>query len=134
MIRLLPDACICAGMQVFFAIAFAAIGIANAQMAFPDLTKASGAVKRVFSVIDRVPAILPNLGAGKICAHGGVSLAAMNSRLLLPHVKHTQHGNCAIHTQPLQKNRPLSIFNPPFHSHTHEVCTQSNIDWSRRDF
>ena len=52
-------------MQVFFAIAFAAIGIANAQMAFPDLTKASGAVKRVFSVIDRVPAILPNLSGGE---------------------------------------------------------------------
>lgn len=53
-----------AGLQVFFSIAFAAFGVANAQMAFPDLTKASGAVKRVFSVIDRVPAILPNLGSG----------------------------------------------------------------------
>lgn len=81
-----------AGMQVFFAIAFAAIGIANAQMAFPDLTKASGAVKRVFSVIDRVPAILPNLGGGKICACCAVPLAAIDSRLWLPHLKHTQHG------------------------------------------
>ena len=34
-------------------------------MTFPDITKASGAVKRVFSVIDRVPAILPNFGTGK---------------------------------------------------------------------
>ncbi len=53
-------------LQVFFSIAFSAIGIANAQMAFPDITKASGAVKRVFSVIDRVPSILPNLSTGKV--------------------------------------------------------------------
>ena len=54
-------------VQVFFAIAFSAIGIANAQMAFPDITKASGAVKRVFSVIDRMPAILSNPTPGKCC-------------------------------------------------------------------
>ena len=53
-------------LQVFFAVAFSAIGIANAQMAFPDITKASGAVKRVFSVIDRVPAILPNTASGQL--------------------------------------------------------------------
>ena len=78
-------------MQVFFAIAFAAIGIANAQMAFPDLTKASGAVKRVFSVIDRVPAILPNLGGGEICACCTVSLVAINNCLWLPPSKHTHN-------------------------------------------
>ena len=60
--------CFHAGLQVFFAIAFAAIGIANAQMAFPDITKASGAVKRVFAVIDRVPAILPNYSTGWLLA------------------------------------------------------------------
>ena len=53
-------------LQVFFAVAFSAIGIANAQMAFPDITKASGAVKRVFSVIDRMPAILPNTASGQL--------------------------------------------------------------------
>ena len=42
-------------LQVFFSIAFAASGIAGAQMAFPDVTKASSAVKRVFSGIDRQP-------------------------------------------------------------------------------
>ena len=89
--KFLPNSCIHAGMQVFFAIAFAAIGIANAQMAFPDLTKASGAVKRVFSVIDRVPAILPNFGGGKLCACCTVSLVASNKRLQLPCLKHPQH-------------------------------------------
>ena len=34
-------------------------------MAFPDITKASGAVKRVFSVIDRQPGINPNADSGK---------------------------------------------------------------------
>lgn len=77
-------------MQVFFAIAFAAIGIANAQMAFPDLTKASGAVKRVFSVIDRVPAILPNLGAGASlsCVVLSVMVVAINQSLWLPYPVH----------------------------------------------
>ena len=34
-------------------------------MAFPDITKASGAVKRVFSVIDRQPGINPNVDSGE---------------------------------------------------------------------
>lgn len=35
-------------------------------MSFPDITKASGAVKRVFSVIDREPSINPNTGSGTL--------------------------------------------------------------------
>lgn len=37
-------------------------------MAFPDIAKASGTVKRVFSVIDRQPGINPNTGTGVACA------------------------------------------------------------------
>ncbi len=55
-----------AGLQVFFCIAFSAFGVASAQQAFPDITKASGAVKRVFAVIDRVPSILPNTSTGML--------------------------------------------------------------------
>ena len=60
--RLLVGCRTCWCLQVFFAIAFAASGVAGAQMAFPDVTKASGAVKRVFTVIDRQPAIKRNAG------------------------------------------------------------------------
>ena len=44
-------------LKVFFAILLAAMGISQARETFPDLTKASGAVQRVFSVIDRRSAI-----------------------------------------------------------------------------
>lgn len=44
-------------LQVFFAIVLGAVGLTQAQMAFPDVAKASGASKRVFSVIDRQPLI-----------------------------------------------------------------------------
>ena len=43
--------------QVFFAIVLGAIGLTQAQMAFPDVAKAGGASKRVFTVIDRQPLI-----------------------------------------------------------------------------
>lgn len=44
-------------LKVFFSILLAAMGISQARETFPDLTKASGAVQRVFSVIDRHSAI-----------------------------------------------------------------------------
>ena len=44
-------------LKVFFAILLAAMGISQARVAFPDLSKAAGAVPRVFSVIDRPSAI-----------------------------------------------------------------------------
>lgn len=40
-----------------FAIILAAIGIGQAQLAFPDVTKAKSATQRVFAVMDRVSAI-----------------------------------------------------------------------------
>lgn len=44
-------------LKVFFSILLAAMGISQARETFPDLTKASGAVQRVFSVVDRHSAI-----------------------------------------------------------------------------
>ncbi len=44
-------------LQVFFAIVLGAVGLTQAQMAFPDVAKASGASKRVFAIIDRQPLI-----------------------------------------------------------------------------
>lgn len=44
-------------LKVFFTILLAAMGISQARDTFPDITKASGAVQRVFSVIDRDSAI-----------------------------------------------------------------------------
>ncbi|KAK9861269.1 hypothetical protein WJX84_002505 [Apatococcus fuscideae] len=44
-------------LKVFFAILLGAVGLTQAQMAFPDVAKASGASKRVFTVIDRQPLI-----------------------------------------------------------------------------
>ncbi|KAK9810283.1 hypothetical protein WJX72_007941 [[Myrmecia] bisecta] len=59
-------------LKVFFAILMSAFGISQAQMAFPDLTKASAAVVRVFSVIDRKPKIdsnAPGKELGKVVGH-----------------------------------------------------------------
>jgi len=39
--------------QVLFAILLAALGIAQAQMSFPDITQAAAAIDRVFGTIDR---------------------------------------------------------------------------------
>lgn len=44
-------------MQVLFAILLAALGIAQAQMSFPDITQAAAAIERVFGTIDRNPSI-----------------------------------------------------------------------------
>ena len=42
---------------MFFAIVLGAVGLTQAQMAFPDVAKASGASLRVFTIIDRQPLI-----------------------------------------------------------------------------
>lgn len=44
-------------LKVFFAIILAAMGISQARLTFPDISKASGAVQRVFSILDRTSAI-----------------------------------------------------------------------------
>jgi hypothetical protein len=52
---------------VLFAILLAALGIAQAQMSFPDITQAAAAIQRVFGTIDRAPAITLNEdGAGAV--------------------------------------------------------------------
>ena len=51
-------------LKAFFSILLAAFGLAQAQMAFPDMGKASAAVQRVFAVIDRVPEIDSSSPAG----------------------------------------------------------------------
>ena len=43
--------------QVFFAIFLGAMGAAQAQLFFPDVAKGKAATQRVFTIIDRVPAI-----------------------------------------------------------------------------
>lgn len=52
-------------LKAFFSILLAAFGLGQAQMAFPDMGKASAAVQRVFEVIDRVPAIDSSSPAGE---------------------------------------------------------------------
>ena len=42
-------------MQVFLAIVLGAMGASQAQMAFPDVARAGGAIQSVFGVIDRKP-------------------------------------------------------------------------------
>jgi ATP-binding cassette subfamily B (MDR/TAP) protein 1 len=44
-------------LKAFFSILLAAFGMAQAQMAFPDLGKGAAAVQRVFAIIDRTPPI-----------------------------------------------------------------------------
>lgn len=44
-------------LKAFFAVLFAGIGSAQAQIAFPDAAKASSAVQRVLALLDRKPAI-----------------------------------------------------------------------------
>ncbi|KAG2490598.1 hypothetical protein HYH03_010991 [Edaphochlamys debaryana] len=44
-------------LKAFMAILLAAMGMAQASMAFPDLGNAKGAVQRIFPIIDRKPAI-----------------------------------------------------------------------------
>jgi hypothetical protein len=56
-------------MQVFFGIVLAAFGASQAQMAFPDLTKAKGAVTRVFTAIDRKPPIDAQSEEGACLGH-----------------------------------------------------------------
>ena len=49
--------------QVLFAILLAALGIAQAQMSFPDISQAAVAIERVFGTIDRKPAM--DMGGGE---------------------------------------------------------------------
>lgn len=51
-------------LQVLFAILLAALGIAQAQMSFPDITQAAAAIERVFGTIDRTPSIDARDSAG----------------------------------------------------------------------
>eukprot|EP00887_Chlorella_sp_A99_P002677 scaffold6.g2677.t1 len=44
-------------LQAFFAIILAAMGMAQAQLFFPDVAKGKSATQRVFSIVDRVPLI-----------------------------------------------------------------------------
>lgn len=53
--------------QVLFAILLAALGIAQAQMSFPDITQAGAAIERVFGTIDRKTAIDSSSDAGAHC-------------------------------------------------------------------
>ena len=52
-------------MQVLFAILLAALGIAQAQMSFPDITQAAAAIDRVFRTIDRKTQIDSGSEAGQ---------------------------------------------------------------------
>ncbi|CAG9460904.1 unnamed protein product [Pedinophyceae sp. YPF-701] len=47
-------------LKALFAVIFAAIGLGQAQMAFPDLGKAMGAVKHVFTALDRKSLVDPS--------------------------------------------------------------------------
>ena len=55
-----------APLQVLFAILLAALGIAQAQMSFPDITQAAAAIDRVFGTIDRTPTIDATHSAGAL--------------------------------------------------------------------
>ena len=68
-------------MQVLFAILLAALGIAQAQMSFPDITQAAAAIERVFGTIDRVPGI----GMNDEGALAGLRTSMHACMLLLPH-------------------------------------------------
>ncbi len=52
--------------QVLFAILLAALGIAQAQMSFPDITQAAAAIERVFGTIDRKTTIDSSSDAGSL--------------------------------------------------------------------
>lgn len=49
---------------MLFAILLAALGIAQAQMSFPDITQAAAAIDRVFGTIDRATTIDSSSDAG----------------------------------------------------------------------
>lgn len=52
-------------LKAFFSILLAAFGLAQAQMAFPDMSKSGAAVQRVFKVIDAKPLIDSSSPAGE---------------------------------------------------------------------
>ena len=54
--------------QVLFAILLAALGIAQAQMSFPDITQAAAAIERVFGTIDRKTPIDSSSAAGALAS------------------------------------------------------------------
>ena len=55
---------------MLFAILLAALGIAQAQMSFPDISQAAVAIEHVFGTIDRKPAIdIGNEEGGKTALH-----------------------------------------------------------------
>ena len=61
---ILPELYRCMHLQVLFAILLAALGIAQAQMSFPDITQAAAAIERVFGTIDRKTSIDSGSDAG----------------------------------------------------------------------
>ena len=67
---------------MLFAILLAALGIAQAQMSFPDITQAAVAIERVFGTIDRKPSITLNEGGeGPWFALAGCALDLCTHRL-----------------------------------------------------
>ncbi len=52
-------------LKAFFSILLGSIGLAQAQMAFPDMSKSGAAVQRVFEVIDAKPLIDSSSPAGE---------------------------------------------------------------------
>ena len=76
---------------MLLAIIMAAIGMGQAQLAFPDVTKAKAATERVFSVIDRTPAIDAADPSGACPALG--HMPALVCQLLVPQPQHHQFIN-----------------------------------------
>jgi hypothetical protein len=74
-VQVLPIACFIsqrschAHLQVLFAILLAALGIAQAQLSFPDITQAAAAIDRVFSTVDRKTLIDSGSDAGEHLVH-----------------------------------------------------------------
>jgi hypothetical protein len=69
-------------LQVLFAILLAALGIAQAQMSFPDITQAASAIERVFATVDRTPSIDASAAKGDLTNAKVQKQALENSTLL----------------------------------------------------
>ena len=78
----LPELYRCVRAQVLFAILLAALGIAQAQMSFPDITQAAAAIERVFGTIDRKTTIDSSSDAGALlqfCVSSGCAWALLTA-------------------------------------------------------
>ena len=66
-------------LQAFFAIFLSAMGAAQAQLFFPDVAKGKSATQRVFTIVDRQPAIDASSqeGAQPLACTGDVELQAV---------------------------------------------------------